>query len=111
MGKQRNPNFTTKRQRIQRNKEKEMMKNSSAQTIFASVRRGFSSIADSSVSPRAKHVWKEQDKFVLGLAFVGGWFGKAAISKVLRIHVCMSCNYVLFLVPIFQILTREESIA
>lgn len=65
------------------------MKNSSAQTIFASVRRGFSSIADSSVSPRAKHVWKEQDKFVLGLAFVGGWFGKAAINTYKRREHCL----------------------
>ena len=51
-----------------------------AQTILANVRRGFSSIASSPVASSFKHVWKEQNKFVLGFVFMGGWFAQSIIS-------------------------------
>ncbi|CAN6918518.1 unnamed protein product [Brassica oleracea] len=47
-------------------------------------RRGISSIASSPMSSRVKHAWEEQDKLVLGLAFIGGWFGKALINVYKR---------------------------
>ncbi|CAN7069257.1 unnamed protein product [Brassica oleracea var. botrytis] len=43
-------------------------------------RKGISSVASSPMSTRVKHAWEEQDKLVLGLAFIGGWFSKALIS-------------------------------
>nr|VDD48165.1 unnamed protein product [Brassica oleracea] len=45
-------------------------------------RKGISSVASSPMSTRVKHAWEEQDKLVLGLAFIGGWFSKALISMV-----------------------------
>lgn len=69
-------------------------------------RRGISSVAASPMSSRVKHVWENQNKLVLGLAFFGGWFAKASISMVLWIHVIdvsninsLECNYFSFLFP------------
>ncbi|KAL0687048.1 hypothetical protein Bca4012_086725 [Brassica carinata] len=60
-----------------------MMKH--AQTILAKYcRKGISSIASSPLSSRVKHAWEEQDKLVLGLAFIGGWFSKALINVYKR---------------------------
>ncbi|XP_013617002.1 PREDICTED: uncharacterized protein LOC106323407 isoform X2 [Brassica oleracea var. oleracea] len=47
-------------------------------------RKGISSIASSPMSTRVKHAWEEQDKLVLGLAFIGGWFVKANINVLKR---------------------------
>uniref|UniRef100_M4D4J8 Uncharacterized protein n=1 Tax=Brassica campestris TaxID=3711 RepID=M4D4J8_BRACM len=47
-------------------------------------RRGISSIASSPLSSRVKHAWEEQNKLVLGLAFIGGWFVKANINVFKR---------------------------
>ncbi|KAH0940833.1 hypothetical protein HID58_000470 [Brassica napus] len=60
-----------------------MMKHS--QTILAKYfRKGISSIASSPLSSRVKHAWEEQNKLVLGLAFIGGWFVKANINVFKR---------------------------
>ncbi|KAH0940830.1 uncharacterized protein LOC117132190 isoform X2 [Brassica rapa] len=60
-----------------------MMKHS--QTVLAKYgRRGISSIASSPLSSRVKHAWEEQNKLVLGLAFIGGWFVKANINVFKR---------------------------
>ncbi|CAN7068727.1 unnamed protein product [Brassica oleracea var. botrytis] len=55
-----------------------------AQTILANVRRGFSSIASSPVASSFKHVWKEQNKFVLGFVSMGGWFAQSIINAYKR---------------------------
>ncbi|CAN6918498.1 unnamed protein product [Brassica oleracea] len=56
-----------------------------AQTILVKYcRKGISSIASSPMSTRVKHAWEEQDKLVLGLAFIGGWFVKANINVLKR---------------------------
>nr|VDD48199.1 unnamed protein product [Brassica oleracea] len=56
-----------------------------AQTILTKYgRRGISSIAESPMPMRVKHVWETQDKLVLGLAFVGGWFMKASLNVLKR---------------------------
>ncbi|KAH0940831.1 hypothetical protein HID58_000468 [Brassica napus] len=47
-------------------------------------RKGISSIASSPLSSRVKHAWEEQNKLVLGLAFIGGWFVKANINVFKR---------------------------
>ncbi|KAF3530647.1 hypothetical protein DY000_02036731 [Brassica cretica] len=62
-----------------------MMMKQQAQTILAKYgRRGISSVAASPMSSRAKHVWENQNKLVLGLAFFGGWFAKASINVFKR---------------------------
>ncbi|CAN6911580.1 unnamed protein product, partial [Brassica oleracea] len=62
-----------------------MMMKQQAQTILAKYgRRGISSVAASPMSSRVKHVWENQNKLVLGLAFFGGWFAKASINVFKR---------------------------
>ena len=77
-------------------------------------------MASSPMSTRVKHAWEEQDKLVLGLAFLGGWFSKALISMVF-LNSCVDVfnfnspefNYIFFPISnewMFQMFTREERI-